>query len=200
MAPVNYGVCDPCRKRVPAEHVVRDGKVFLRKRCPDCGPNEALVSTDAPRWQRKREICHYDPDRPINCSLRCESCARDHHPRMVFLDVTNRCNMNCPICIANIPGMGFEFNPPLSYFEKVLDGLARMVPKPLVQLFGGEPTVRQDLFEIIEIARSKGLDVRIVTNGIKLADEEYCKRICDARVHVLLVVLCTSAQTISCHK
>jgi len=166
--------------------MIRDGMVLIRKNCPDCAPTEALVSTDAAAWQRKREICGYDADGPIGCSLDCEACGRDHHPRMVFLDVTNRCNMNCPICIANIPGMGFEFHPPLSYFEKVLAGLARMEPRPLVQLFGGEPTVREDLFEIIEIGRRNGLDMRIVTNGLKLADEQYCKRICEARVHVLL--------------
>jgi hypothetical protein len=105
---------------------------------------------------------------------------------MVFLDVTNRCNMNCPICIANIPSMGFEFHPPLGYFENVLRGLGRMEPKPVVQLFGGEPTMREDLFEIIEMGRGFGLDVRIVTNGLRLADERYCKRICDLKVHVLL--------------
>ena len=186
MPALNYGVCNQCKKRVPLDHVIRDGRVFVRKDCPDCGITEALVSTDAGMWRRKREVCHYDPDRPISCTLQCESCARPHKPRMVFVDVTNRCNMNCPICIANIPGMGFEFHPPFSYFEKVLGALAKMEPKPLVQLFGGEPTVRKDIFEIIDLGRRLGLDLRIVTNGLKLADEEFCKRICDAKVHVLL--------------
>ncbi len=183
----NYGVCNECRKRVPAEHVVRDGRVYLRKDCPDCGPTEALVSSDADRWQLKRRMCHYEEGAaPLHCTLQCETCGFDHNPRMVFLDVTNRCNMNCPICIANIPGMGFEFHPPLAYFEHILTELGKRDPKPLVQLFGGEPTVRDDLFEIIEMARSNGLDARIVTNGLKLADEEYCKKLCDYKVHVLL--------------
>jgi organic radical activating enzyme len=82
--------------------------------------------------------------------------------------------------------MGFEFHPPFAYFEKVLEALSRMEPKPLVQLFGGEPTVRDDIFEIIDLGRSLGLDLRIVTNGLKLADEDYCRRICESKVHVLL--------------
>ena len=69
MASVNYGVCNSCRKRVPAEHVVRDVEVFLRKNCPDCGATEGLVSSDASSWQRKREICHYDPNVPLHCTL-----------------------------------------------------------------------------------------------------------------------------------
>ncbi len=187
MASTNYGVCNECRKRVPVEHVVRDGQVYLRKDCPDCGPTEALVSADSERWQLKRRMCHYEEGAaPLHCTLQCETCGFEHNPRMVFLDVTNRCNMNCPICIANIPGMGFEFHPPLAYFEHILTELGKREPKPLVQLFGGEPTVRDDLFDIIEMARSNGLDARIVTNGLKLADEEYCKKLCDYKVHVLL--------------
>ncbi|MFO8006351.1 MAG: radical SAM protein [Candidatus Brocadiia bacterium] len=186
MAGENLGVCGECQRRVPAEHIIRDGQVYLRKNCPDCGPNEALISTHAAAWQRKREVCHYEGE-PIACSLRCESCDRSiHHPRMVFLDVTNRCNMNCPICINNTPGMGFVFNPPLSYFERVLTWLAQMDPPPLVQLFGGEPTVRDDLLQIIQMGRDRGLDMRVVTNGLKLADEEYCRRLCESKVHVLI--------------
>ena len=182
----NYGVCRTCKKRLPIQHVVRDGKVYVAKDCPACGPSEMVVSADAATWQHKRDIWGYDAGKPIACSLHCESCGRTHSPRMVFLDVTNRCNMNCPICIANIPGMGFEFHPPLEYFEKVCAGLAKMEFPPTVQLFGGEPTVREDLFEIIDICRKHGLRVRIVTNGLRLADEDYCKRLCDAKVPVLI--------------
>ena len=57
-----------------------------------------------------------------------------------------------------------------------------MNPQPVVQLFGGEPTVRDDLFEIIALARKYGLKPHVTTNGLRLADEEYCKKICEARV------------------
>jgi len=186
VTPIVYGICEQCRGRIPARHVIRDGKVYISKECPECGTTEALVSSDAATWQRKRKIWGYDPDAISECAIDCRTCAHQHRPRMVFLDVTNRCNMNCPICIANIPGMGFEFHPPMAYFEKVIAGLAEMDPRPTIQLFGGEPTVREDLFEIIDLCRRHDMRVRIVTNGLKLADEEYCKRICEAKVPVLL--------------
>jgi len=132
-----YGICANCRKRVAASHVVADGKVYLRKDCPDCGPSENLVSNAAAVWQHKRDLWHYEADSSFTCRIDCDSCGHAHHPRMLFLDVTNRCNMNCPICIANIPSMGFEFHPPLSYFDHVLAGLAQLDPKPTIQLFGG---------------------------------------------------------------
>ena len=160
--------------------------VYIVKGCPECGTTESLVSTDAATWQRKRDVWHYQPDESFTCKIDCPTCGHHHAHRMLFLDVTNRCNMNCPICINNTPAMGFVFNPPLDYFDRVLAACAAMEPKPTIQLFGGEPTVRKDLFEIIDLCRHYGLRVRVVTNGIKLADPDYCQRICDAKVPVLL--------------
>ncbi len=179
-------LCQKCRERVPAHVEIRDGKVYLCKDCPACGRTEFLTSSDAESWQRKRDIWDYDPSAAVSCRINCDQCRMEHAPTIAFVDVTNRCNMNCPICIANIRGMGFEFNPPLEYFEKVFAALGRMDPVPLVQLFGGEPTVRDDLLEIIAIARRHGVKCRVVTNGLKLADEEYCKRLCDTGVRFQL--------------
>jgi 7,8-dihydro-6-hydroxymethylpterin dimethyltransferase len=182
MQPSNRGLCNKCKARVPSEFQFRDGQVWIRKDCPTCGPNEALVSTDAKVWQAKRDLWHYVPTENTACTLNCDKCGIDHKPNMVFLDVTNRCNMNCPICIATIRGMGFDFNPPLEYFEKIFAALAKLNPQPVVQLFGGEPTVRDDLLDIIAVARKHGLRPHVVTNGVTLADEAYCKKLCDARV------------------
>ena len=40
-------ICPNCRKVIDAKVVLRDNKVYMRKRCPDCGPFEALVYGDA---------------------------------------------------------------------------------------------------------------------------------------------------------
>ena len=185
MASTNTGICD-CGKRVPADHAIRDGKVYFIRHCPDCGDSEGLVSADAEVWQWKRDVYGYTGDETIGCSLECNQCVHARKPTLLFLDVTNRCNMNCPICLANIPGMGFEFHPPLDYFKRIFEILGTWRPKPRVQLFGGEPTVRRDLFEIIDLAKKNGVRVCVVTNAIKLADEDYCKKLCDADVQLLL--------------
>ena len=184
----NLGVCDKCHARVPATHAIRGDKVYLSKSCPKCGTTEGLVSNDAATWQRKREIWQYDPATATakKCHLNCDACVHPRSPRLVFLDLTNRCNMNCPICVANAPWMGFDFHPPLAYFQNVFKALAAWTPRPVVHLFGGEPTMRDDLLEIIDIAHGLGLRVHLVTNGLKLADEAYCKAICDKKVPVFL--------------
>jgi hypothetical protein len=180
----NLGLCNECKGRVPAQFLFRDGEVWIEKDCPVCGRTESLVSTDAQAWQAKRDIW---PEASIDakgCNLYCDRCSSDHKPNMVFLDVTNRCNMNCPICIATIKDMGFDFYPPMEYFDKIFSHLSRMNPRPMVELFGGEPTVRNDLLEIIALGRTYKLKPRVVTNGIKLADEEYCQKLCESGVRV----------------
>ena len=182
---MNCGICDRCGKRVPAGHAIRDGKVYLHKECPDCGATEALVSSDAAAWQHKRDVYGYEPAQASACGLHCKGCGQEHQYRMVFVDVTNRCNMNCPICIANVPGMGFDFHPPLAYFEKLFTHFAAMDPMPVLHLFGGEPTVHESLFEIIDAALDRGLRVHLNTNGLRFEDEDFCKRVCEREVSVL---------------
>lgn len=179
---VNLGLCNQCRARVPSEFFPKDGQMWIRKACPTCGTTESMVSSHADTWQAKRDLWQYVPMERLSCRMNCDKCANDHKPNIVFVDVTNRCNMNCPICIATIKGMGFDFNPPMAYFDKLFGEVARLDPKPVVLLFGGEPTVRNDLLEIIATAKRHGLRPHVVTNGLKLADEEYCRKLCESGV------------------
>lgn len=180
----NKGFCNKCKKLVPADHCFRDGKVYLVKDCPDCGLTETLIAADAERYQIKRSL---DGDYPYHvCNLTCDSCDHGRLPCFVFVNVTNRCNLNCPICIDNVPGLGFTFEPPMEYFEKLFARLADCDPSPTVALFGGEPTVRDDLFDIIELARSYDLGVRCLTNGLRLADMDFCRRLVESRARILM--------------
>src|SRR5258708_11991135 len=40
-------ICPQCRRVIDAHIILRDDKVYMRKRCPECGPFEALVYADA---------------------------------------------------------------------------------------------------------------------------------------------------------
>lgn len=53
--------------------------------------------------------------------------------------------------------------------------------KKAIDISGGEPTIRQDLPELIAYCREKGIDsVTIITNGLRTADLEYCRALKDA--------------------
>ena len=181
---MSYGLCNSCNDLVKAVRVERDNQIFLVKDCPRCGITETLISSDSGRYKAKAAM---DKDtESLECKLNCLQCKHPQNPGLVFLDITNRCNLNCPICINNTPSMGFLFEPPLDYFEKIFMALAKLEPRPAIQLFGGEPTVRKDLFDIIKMAKRYGLRTRLVTNGLKLADEDYCRELIRLRTTILI--------------
>ena len=180
---MNKALCGRCQGLVPARHEERDHKIFLVKDCKKCGPTETLLSSNAESYWRKRKM---DEDFQYgHCGLSCLSC-QHKEPNIVFLDITNRCNLNCPICINNTPSMGFLFEPPIEYFDTIFKHFAQHTPKPSIQLFGGEPTVRKDLIEIIRLSRSYGFPTRVVTNGVRLADEAYCRQVVETKATILI--------------
>lgn len=181
---MNIGFCSKCKKKVPIKHVQRDGKEFLEKECPDCGSNYELIYHDAEAYKKKYEFM--EGLEYAGCNLNCNECNKHKPLDIVFVETTNRCNMNCPICITNVPAMGFEFEPRMEYFDRIFKHYASFEFPPSMQLFGGEPTVREDLFEIIDLARSYGLSVRVVTNGLKLADPEYCDKLIKSGASILI--------------
>ncbi len=181
---MNRAYCNSCQDLVPANPTRRGDRVFLVKDCPNCGQTETLISGDGQRYENKRSLDEEHEYGP--CALNCLECRHRKTPNFLFVDITNRCNLNCPICINNTPSMGFQFEPPMEYFDRLFGQLAGYDSPPAVQLFGGEPTVRDDLFDIIALARSYGLPARVVTNGLKLADEEYCRDLIATRATILI--------------
>ncbi|MGC8605629.1 MAG: radical SAM protein, partial [Desulfomonilaceae bacterium] len=152
-----------------------------------CGRTSSLVTKDARKWRWKREIAEYqEPSGPSACSLDCKSCDHKLHtpPTTVAIDVTNLCNQRCPICLAYVEAMGFMYKPPLAYFEKIFREFENNNPRPNICFFGGEPTVHEDFLEIVNLAKSHGFQVQLFTNGLKLADMAYCKKLCDLGVQV----------------
>ncbi len=125
---MNRALCNRCGELVPARVEERGGKVFLLKDCPSCGTNDALVSSDAGRYMTKRSLdAGY---KYIGCRLDCVDCPHKNRPTFLFVDITNRCNLNCPICINNTPSMGFVFEPPMEYFEKIFQHFSQYAPGP----------------------------------------------------------------------
>lgn len=180
---LNMGMCDKCRKVVSVTHHQKNNKEYLHKHCPDCGEVETLISNDASLYRRKREFL--SEHKYQGCHMSCLDCVHKV-PNIVFVETTNRCNMNCPICITNVPSMGFQFEPRMEFFDRIFKYCSQLEHPPSIQLFGGEPTVREDMFEIIELAKSYGLIVRIATNGLKIADKAYAQKVIDSGATVLI--------------
>src|SRR5210317_935708 len=77
-----------------------------------------------------------------------------------------RCNFTCSHCYSRdeeVPELTTEEN------FRIIDVLAEK-QVPFVNFGGGEPLIRDDLFEITEYASSKGLNVSMNSNGWLLDD------------------------------
>jgi len=89
-------------------------------------------------------------------------------------DITSRCNLKCPICITNSTEVGRDLS--IDFFEKKLMEIKNK--KIILNLSGGEPTLREDLPEIINLISKSGNKACLLTNGLRIAEDfNYLKKL-----------------------
>ena len=93
------------------------------------------------------------------------------------------CNQKCVHCYAAGQKQAEENELTTEEWKKVLDK-CREVCIPQITFTGGEPTMRDDLFELIKYGR--WFVTRLNTNGIKLT-KEYCEGLMDAELDGLQI-------------
>ena len=105
---------------------------------------------------------------------------------LAIIDVTNRCNLRCPICFAHAGAAGYLYEPSKEEIRKIMENLRanKPVPPPALQFSGGEPTVREDLPDLVRMAKELGFQhVEVDSNGIKMAESvDYCRELKEAGV------------------
>ncbi|MBM4310742.1 MAG: heme b synthase [Deltaproteobacteria bacterium] len=101
-------------------------------------------------------------------------------PRLVFWELTKRCNLACRHCRADAADMDFSGELDFDSAKKVIDDITAFA-NPILVLTGGEPLYRDDIFEIAGYAASKKLRVALATNGT-LIDETCARRIREAGI------------------
>lgn len=189
-------ICPECGRPIGASYVLDRGKVKYVKECPSHGRFEARVSErpqDYIDWV-KHPVINVPPKTAQTsgvsgeCPLHCGMCDRHLQTACcVLIDVTERCNQHCPFCFASAGALGEDV--PLSEIERKYDLLLELgEERPFnIQLSGGEPTVRDDLPEIIRMGRDKGFEyIQINTNGRRIAEEKgYAKILKDAGASVI---------------
>lgn len=181
-------VCPVCLNRIPAERVASGERVDLVKSCSEHGEFRAVIWSGRPRlgeWLRSKTPALLRPVlREIRqgCPFDCGLC-REHRQRSctVLLEVTRRCNLHCRVCFAGSKPDG-AVDPSLEEIRRWYQKAGSMAPGSNIQLSGGEPTVREDLPEIVAAGRAAGFGfIQLNTNGIRLADDrDYLKALKDA--------------------
>lgn len=191
-------VCPECLKegeinKIPAQIVEENNKIWIKKECPEHGTFKSIVFSDSKLYKKweKYGVIGEGPENVKSLPFSETQLYDKHKSQSVLtnLFVTNRCNLRCSYCFANSGAEGFVYEPSLDEIEKMLKQVReeKPVPSKAVQITGGEPTMREDLFEIIEMANDLGfVHVQVNTNGIKLSEsEEYCQKFKDAGVNTI---------------
>jgi len=89
----------------------------------------------------------------------------------IYVEVTNQCTLNCTTCIRNVWDAAAG-RMSLETFDRVLSGAQSFTPQPEIFLGGfGEPLSNPDCLTMIERAKSLGLHVSLITNGILLTGD-----------------------------
>lgn len=91
-------------------------------------------------------------------------------PLRMDLAVTFRCQNNCIHCYAGGPHETSELS--TAQWKDVIDRLYR-IGVFILTFTGGEPTLREDLPELLLYAQNKGMVTGLISNGRKLKDRAY---------------------------
>ncbi|MCQ2452688.1 MAG: radical SAM protein [Oscillospiraceae bacterium] len=173
-------VCPVCLKKLSAYLAEKPKGIFLQKTCQVHGRYSTWVwegdRTSYLAWEtgnKKKDSIPGGRAPEKGCPYDCGLCTE--HVRegcCVLLEVTHRCNLHCPVCFASA-GERVEADPTQEKLGQLMDLLMERGGPFNLQLSGGEPTVRDDLPEILALAKSKGFHYfQLNTNGIRLAEEK----------------------------
>jgi len=190
-------LCPECLTAIKATIYEENRQVLIKKTCPKHGDFQDIYWSDYDEYLRAEKFRHegdglYNPRTKTerNCPYDCGICPNHKsHTILAIIDVTNRCNLKCPVCFANAATAGYVYEPAKEQIREILENFWRNEPvkPPALQFSGGEPTIREDLPELVKIAKEVGFNhVEVNSNGIRLAESvDYCRELLDAGVSTI---------------
>ncbi|MFK8182820.1 MAG: radical SAM protein [Phormidesmis sp.] len=186
-------VCSTCLNKVEGKIIFRDEKVYLVKHCLIHGREEVLIADDVAYYKKCNSFIK-PADMPLKfntpikygCPYDCGLCPdHEQHSCLTLIEVTDQCNLACPICYAdsgaeNQAGHAPRKHRSLAKIAEMMDVIVANEGSPqVVQISGGEPTVHPEFFEILELAKARPIQhLMINTNGVRIAkDRAFVERL-----------------------
>jgi pyrroloquinoline quinone biosynthesis protein E len=115
-------------------------------------------------------------------------------PMAVLLELTHRCPLQCPYCSNPLQMDQAKSELTTDEWKSVL-GQAAKLGVLQVHFSGGEPTVRQDLAELIRHAREVGLYSNLITSGVAATKARLDEMAAAGLDHVQLSIQDSDAET-----
>jgi uncharacterized radical SAM superfamily Fe-S cluster-containing enzyme len=172
-------ICPECRRVIDAHILLRDNKVYMRKRCPKHGTFETLIYGDAQAYASSLKFnkpgtipLQYSTEIERGCPFDCGLCPQhQQHACLGIIEVNSACNMDCPLCFADA---GAGFNLTLEEVEDILDHFVETEGHPeVVQFSGGEPSIHPQIIPMIKAAKARHIQyVMLNTNGKRIANDD----------------------------
>jgi hypothetical protein len=173
-------LCPECNALVQSKVYEENNRVYMEKLCLEHGVHTALISSDYQYYKRSHEYIRPGRMPKKNFALKTKGCPNDcglcedheQHICTPVIEITGRCNLDCPICIAHEPDRR----------DLSFDELQRMIDRLLqaegaidvLNLSGGEPTLHPDYRKFIEYLSSidEITTVSVSTNGLSFLDND----------------------------
>ncbi|MEM3849492.1 MAG: radical SAM protein, partial [Zestosphaera sp.] len=175
---ITQSICPYCYALLPAVIIEREGKLYIRKECPEHGEIEELYqgsSEFAKRIERffveGRGPRHVYTNLTAPCPYSCGLCPiHKNHTALANLVLTNRCDLDCWYCFFFAEKSGFVYEPTMDQIKFMVQQLLKQGVTPAIQLTGGEPLLREDIVEIVKLLREMGVrHVQLNTSITKIA-------------------------------
>ncbi len=191
-------ICPEDLRVLDAELWRVDGKVIMKKSCPDHGSFEDIYWSDYQEYVRAEKFRDHGTglsrtrESKRGCPNDCGLCQQHQtHTILLILELTGRCNLKCPICYARAGEDNGIKELSMEQIRAILEyGQENNYPLKVrgVGNSGGEPTLRDDLPEIIQMEKDLGYDyVLVMSNGLRLAEDiEYFKKLRDVDAWIYL--------------
>ncbi|ABF39807.1 Fe-S protein, radical SAM family [Candidatus Koribacter versatilis Ellin345] len=190
-------LCPECRQVIRARIFEENGKVIMAKTCADHGDFRDIVFSDVALYQKMDEWNFGDGggnsnpnnEQGVTCPTDCGLCTlHTSHTALANLDLTNRCNLTCPVCFANANTSGYVYEPNFEQVVKMMETLRneRPVDARCIQFSGGEPTVYPRFLDVLRKAKEMGFThIQAATNGIELSDLDFARECKEAGLATL---------------
>lgn len=166
--------CLFCYRTVPATIIEQNKKIFMERKCKFHHVQKILLENNSTYFKKNLQLFETSKFSAstwlfIPTKLDWQLFRKDCNSFLI--SITDKCNSNCNICyMDSVP-----------HAEMSLKDIRRLLHKigrnKNIYLFGGEPTVRKDIFKIIKLIKKSHNVPFLFTNGLKLTEFEFCRKL-----------------------